>query len=61
MRYEGNSDVWSFGITIWEILTLGEKDPYPNVPNTEFKDYKEKLFDGIEELETPENGSNEMY
>lgn len=60
LRYEAKSDVWSFGITIWEIFTLGKTDPYPHVTNADFKDYKEKIFTGQDEIQTPSNGSNEM-
>ena len=60
LRYEANSDVWSFGITIWEIFTLGIKEPYPDISNVQFKDYKDRIFCGQDEIETPENGSNEM-
>ena len=28
--YSHKSDVWSFGVTIWELLTYGKK-PFPNV------------------------------
>jgi serine/threonine protein kinase len=61
LRYEANSDVWSFGITMWEIFTLGKTDPYPNVTNLEFREYKEKIFSGHDEIQTPDNGTNEMY
>ena len=29
-RYSHKSDVWSFGVTIWELLTYGKK-PFQNV------------------------------
>ena len=35
------SDVWAFGVTVWEILTYGEK-PYENIPVRELPDLLEK-------------------
>lgn len=33
-KYSKYSDVWSFGITMWEIFNLG-KNPYPSYANNE--------------------------
>ncbi|XP_064345417.1 tyrosine-protein kinase receptor UFO isoform X2 [Camelus dromedarius] len=36
--YTSKSDVWSFGVTMWEIATRGQT-PYPGVENSEIYDY----------------------
>ncbi|XP_029861858.1 tyrosine-protein kinase receptor UFO [Aquila chrysaetos chrysaetos] len=36
--YTTKSDVWSFGVTMWEIATRGQT-PYPGVENSEVYDY----------------------
>ncbi|XP_058860706.1 tyrosine-protein kinase receptor UFO-like isoform X2 [Acipenser ruthenus] len=36
--YTSKSDVWSFGVTMWEISTRGQT-PYPGVENSEIYDY----------------------
>lgn len=51
-----NSDIWSFGILMWEIFTLGGS-PYPTVP-------VEKLFDYLKEgnrMSRPEFCDEEVY
>ncbi|KAJ8291135.1 hypothetical protein GJAV_G00021780 [Gymnothorax javanicus] len=36
--YTTQSDVWAFGVTMWEIVTLGQT-PYPGVENSEIYEY----------------------
>lgn len=55
-KYTVKSDVWSYGILLWEIFTLGG-NPYPSVP-------VEKLFDLLREghrMQRPPYSSLEMY
>lgn len=54
--YSGKSDVWAFGVLLWEIGTLGGF-PYPTVSNHELLTY---LIEG-RRLERPENCSEHLY
>jgi serine/threonine protein kinase len=56
-RYTTQSDVWSFGILLWEIMSLGGS-PYPNIPTVE------ALFTFIREgnvMWRPANCSIDVY
>uniref|UniRef100_A0A8C5UFU7 Tyrosine-protein kinase Mer n=1 Tax=Malurus cyaneus samueli TaxID=2593467 RepID=A0A8C5UFU7_9PASS len=54
--YTTKSDVWAFGVTMWEIATRG-KTPYPGVQNHEIYEY---LFHG-QRLKKPEDCLDELY
>ncbi|XP_048338192.1 tyrosine-protein kinase Mer isoform X2 [Sphaerodactylus townsendi] len=54
--YTTKSDVWAFGVTVWEIATRG-MTPYPGVQNHEIYDY---LFHG-HRLKQPEGCLDELY
>ncbi|CAO4370135.1 unnamed protein product [Caenorhabditis nigoni] len=54
--YSSKSDVWAFGVLLWEIATLGGF-PYNNIAD---KDLLVQLTDGMR-LEQPAKCSEEMY
>lgn len=54
--YTTDSDIWSFGICMWEIVNFGIT-PYPNFENGQIQ---EKLQSGYR-LEKPLNTNNELY
>jgi proto-oncogene tyrosine-protein kinase Ret len=55
-EFTAASDVWAYGVTLWEIGTLGGF-PYPTTPNAELLEY---LRQGSR-LECPTNCSEEIY
>lgn len=57
------TDVWSFGVTVWEIFTLG-KTPYSDETYKERKITKENLVHFLRSggrLKRPSNCSDELY
>ncbi|XP_062863620.1 tyrosine-protein kinase receptor TYRO3 [Trichomycterus rosablanca] len=54
--YTTQSDVWAFGVTMWEIMARGHT-PYPGVENSEVYEY---LIKG-ERLKQPPDCPNEIY
>lgn len=55
--YTSQSDVWSFGVLLWEIFSLGAS-PYPGVQIDE--DFCKRLKDGVR-MRAPETASPEIY
>ncbi|XP_038052760.1 angiopoietin-1 receptor-like [Patiria miniata] len=55
--YTTQSDVWSFGIVLWEIATLGGR-PYPDIPNA--RTLTSKLREGYR-MPKPGNCHQDIY
>ena len=59
-KFSEKSDVWSFGITVWEIFTLGRPNPFSHLRNEDLvkdamKGPRRKL------LQKPANCPNDVY
>ncbi|KAJ0009170.1 hypothetical protein NQD34_016585 [Periophthalmus magnuspinnatus] len=54
--YTSQSDVWAFGVTMWEVMTRGQT-PYPGVENSEIYEY---LIKG-ERLKRPPDCRPDIY
>ncbi|XP_026463781.1 tyrosine-protein kinase CSK-like [Ctenocephalides felis] len=55
-RFSNKSDMWSFGILLWEIYSFG-RVPYPRIPLADVVKYVEKGY----KLEAPEGCPSEVY
>ncbi|XP_057296433.1 uncharacterized protein LOC130625370 isoform X2 [Hydractinia symbiolongicarpus] len=55
-KYTSKSDVWSFGILLWEIFTLGST-PYPTIKNSDILHY----IKSGERLESPKDCPEDIY
>ncbi|XP_029942466.1 tyrosine-protein kinase receptor TYRO3 [Salarias fasciatus] len=54
--YSSKSDVWSFGVTMWEIMSRG-RTPYPGVHNHELLDLLQSGY----RLKAPEDCDHKLY
>ena len=55
--YDEKTDVWAFGVTLWEIYSLG-RNPYPGVGNHEILKF---LQEGNKRMEKPKLCPVEIY
>ena len=55
-QFSQKSDVWSFGVLLWELVTFGLA-PYPDMSNSEVK----RFVKGGNRLSRPPECSDDMY
>lgn len=64
-RFTTSSDVWAFGVTLWEILTLAKEYPYSELTDEEVIDNAQKIFHGTgtpsTRLPQPETCPDDLY
>ncbi|XP_021963389.2 vascular endothelial growth factor receptor 3 [Folsomia candida] len=58
MRFSSKSDVWGYGVTTWEIFSLGEV-PFPGFSWT--VDFIEQVRDDGLRMKRPHNAPNDVY
>lgn len=56
LRFSSYSDVWSFGVVLWEFFSLGQ-EPYTDIDS---QSLYQKLESGYR-LDKPDNATQEMY
>ncbi|XP_038067111.1 fibroblast growth factor receptor 4-like [Patiria miniata] len=54
--YNARTDVWSYGVLLWEIFSKGAK-PYPGIPNQDVYDFLKRG----QRMDAPKNCPPEMY
>ncbi len=61
LKYEGKftfkSDVWSFGVLLWELFNGDGHGPYSNIPQSQLP---EKLVNGVR-LQCPQNCPKDFF
>nr|CAD7591862.1 unnamed protein product [Timema genevievae] len=55
-KFSNKSDMWSFGILLWEIYSFG-RVPYPRIPLADVVKHVEKGY----KMEAPEGCPSEVY
>lgn len=64
-RFTTASDVWAYGVTLWEILTLAKEYPYSELTDEEVIQNVQKMFHGQDKpftiLPQPETCPDDLY
>ncbi len=58
-KYSEKSDVWSFGVMVWELLSLANKMPFWEQPDDSL--LTQEIVQGARRLQPPELGDEELW